>query len=151
MDVQALRPELAVQVDEGVVRRFAGPGDVERDVPVVGPEVFPARQARESFCVLEGEWVSLRSDHDISVGLEVRPGAFVTHRVKDDLYALTSHEFACRNEIGVAGRDNDHAHKFPEGDPPGVAFLYAEGRGAEHASRLLDGFQGTLQVDGYAA
>jgi hypothetical protein len=36
-------------------------------------------------------------------------------------------------------------------DPPGVAFLYAEGRGAEHASRHLDGFRGTLQVDGYAA
>jgi transposase len=32
-----------------------------------------------------------------------------------------------------------------------VAFLYAEGRGAEHASRHLDGFRGTLQVDGYAA
>ena len=36
-------------------------------------------------------------------------------------------------------------------DPPGVAFLYAEGRGAEHASRHLEGFRGTLQVDGYAA
>jgi hypothetical protein len=35
-------------------------------------------------------------------------------------------------------------------DPPGVAFLYAEGRGAEHASRHLDGFRGTLQVDGGA-
>lgn len=36
-------------------------------------------------------------------------------------------------------------------DPPAVAFLYAEGRGAEHAVRHLDGFRGTLQVDGYAA
>jgi transposase len=36
-------------------------------------------------------------------------------------------------------------------DPPGVAFLYAEGRGAQHASRHLEGFRGTLQVDGYAA
>ena len=36
-------------------------------------------------------------------------------------------------------------------DPPSAAFLYAEGRGAEHASRHLDGFRGTLQVDGYAA
>lgn len=36
-------------------------------------------------------------------------------------------------------------------DPPAVAFQYAEGRGAEHAARHLDGFRGTLQVDGYAA
>jgi transposase len=35
-------------------------------------------------------------------------------------------------------------------DPPGVAFLYAEGRGAEHASSHLDSFRGMLQVDGYA-
>jgi transposase len=36
-------------------------------------------------------------------------------------------------------------------DPPGVAFLYAEGRGAEHAAQHLSGFSGILQVDGYAA
>jgi transposase len=32
-----------------------------------------------------------------------------------------------------------------------VAYLYATGRGAEHAAAHLDGFQGVLQVDGYAA
>jgi transposase len=36
-------------------------------------------------------------------------------------------------------------------DPPAVAYLYAEGRGAEHAAAHLDGFKGVLQVDGYAA
>lgn len=36
-------------------------------------------------------------------------------------------------------------------DPPAVAYLYADGRGAEHAIAHLDGFKGTLQVDGYAA
>jgi transposase len=36
-------------------------------------------------------------------------------------------------------------------DPPAVAYLYAPGRGAEHAVRHLAGFSGTLQVDGYVA
>jgi transposase len=36
-------------------------------------------------------------------------------------------------------------------DPPAVAYAYAPGRGAEHAVRLLSGFSGILQVDGYAA
>lgn len=36
-------------------------------------------------------------------------------------------------------------------DPPAVAYLYAPGRGAEHAVRHLGGFDGILQVDGYAA
>ena len=36
-------------------------------------------------------------------------------------------------------------------DPPAVAYLYAAGRGAEHAERHLEGFSGLLQVDGYAA
>ena len=35
-------------------------------------------------------------------------------------------------------------------DPPAVAYLYAPGRGAEHAVRHLAGFSGVLQVDGYA-
>jgi len=34
--------------------------------------------------------------------------------------------------------------------PPGVAFTYAAGRGGQHAERILQGFGGTLQVDGYA-
>jgi hypothetical protein len=36
-------------------------------------------------------------------------------------------------------------------DPPAVAYLYAPGRGAEHAAAHLTGFHGVLQVDGYAA
>src|ERR687898_779535 len=37
------------------------------------------------------------------------------------------------------------------GDPPAVAYLYAPGRGAGHAIKPLAGFNGILQVDGYAA
>ncbi|MGE3917032.1 MAG: IS66 family transposase, partial [Hyphomicrobiaceae bacterium] len=36
-------------------------------------------------------------------------------------------------------------------DPPAVAYMYAPGRGAEHAVRHFAGFSGILQVDGYAA
>jgi transposase len=35
-------------------------------------------------------------------------------------------------------------------EPPAVAYTYVPGRGADHAARLLAGFSGTLQVDGYA-
>ena len=35
-------------------------------------------------------------------------------------------------------------------DPPAVAYSYAPGRGGEHAVKLLAGFNGVLQVDGYA-
>ena len=34
--------------------------------------------------------------------------------------------------------------------PSGVAFTYAPGRGGHHAERILQGFGGILQVDGYA-
>ncbi len=34
--------------------------------------------------------------------------------------------------------------------PPGVAFTYAPGRGGLHAERILQGYGGILQVDGYA-
>jgi hypothetical protein len=34
--------------------------------------------------------------------------------------------------------------------PPGVVFTYAPGRGGQHAERVLQGFGGILQVDGYA-
>ena len=36
-------------------------------------------------------------------------------------------------------------------DPPAVAFLYADGRRNQDAADLVEGFSGTLQVDGYAA
>ena len=40
MRVQAFRPELAVeQFDEGVVGRFAGPGEVERDAALIRPQI----------------------------------------------------------------------------------------------------------------
>ncbi|TAV82183.1 IS66 family transposase [Rhizobium leguminosarum] len=35
------------------------------------------------------------------------------------------------------------------GAPPGVVFTYAPGRGGIHAERILQGFSGILQVDGY--
>jgi transposase len=35
-------------------------------------------------------------------------------------------------------------------DPPGVVYLYADGRGGKHAEEFLDGFNGILQTDGYA-
>ena len=36
-------------------------------------------------------------------------------------------------------------------DPPAVVYLYAPGRGSEHAVAQLSGFAGILQVDGYNA
>ncbi len=36
------------------------------------------------------------------------------------------------------------------GDPPGVVFNYAAGRSGQHAETFLTGFNGILQVDGYA-
>lgn len=36
-------------------------------------------------------------------------------------------------------------------DPPAVAYTYAPGRGAVHAVKLLEGYSGILQVDGYSA
>ena len=35
-------------------------------------------------------------------------------------------------------------------DPPGVVYRYAPGRGGKHDETLLEGFAGTLQVDGYS-
>ena len=35
-------------------------------------------------------------------------------------------------------------------DPPAVVFHYAPGRGGVHAETILEGFNGVLQVDGYA-
>ena len=36
-------------------------------------------------------------------------------------------------------------------DPPAIAYSYAPGRGAVHALKLLDGYRGVVQCDGYAA
>ena len=35
-------------------------------------------------------------------------------------------------------------------DPPGVVYFHAPSRGGQHAERFLGGFEGILQVDGYA-
>ena len=35
-------------------------------------------------------------------------------------------------------------------DSPGVAYEYAPGRSGKHGEKLLEGFRGTVQVDGYA-
>ena len=37
------------------------------------------------------------------------------------------------------------------GDPPAVVYTYAPGRGETHASKLLGGYRGILQCDGYVA
>jgi len=49
------------------------------------------------------------------------------------------------------GPDATGHPRHPGSGPPAVAYSYAPGRGGEHAARLLDGFNGILQVDGYAA
>jgi len=36
-------------------------------------------------------------------------------------------------------------------DPPAIAYSYAPGRGAVHGLKLLDGYRGIVQCDGYAA
>jgi hypothetical protein len=36
------------------------------------------------------------------------------------------------------------------GAPPGVVYTYAPGRGGEHATTMLKGFKGVLQVDAYS-
>ena len=43
---------------------------------------------------------------------------------------------------------DDRGWNGPE--PPGVAFTYAPGRSGNYASQILQGFEGILQVDGYA-
>ena len=35
-------------------------------------------------------------------------------------------------------------------DPPGVVYRYAPGRGGKYGEKLLEGFSGTLQTDGYS-
>ena len=72
-------------------------------------------------------------------------------------------EALCRRDAmpGARSRPRQDENRLPLGDcarrpamgrrdPPAVAYLYAPGRGAEHAVRHLAGFTGVLQVDGYA-
>lgn len=51
-----------------------------------------------------------------------------------------------RGYLWAIARD-DRPWNGPE--PPGVVYIYAPGRGGEHAMRALAGFKGVLQVDGY--
>jgi transposase len=48
------------------------------------------------------------------------------------------------------GSDANGDPQFRGSGPPAVAYSYAPGRGGVHAVKLLDGFSGILQVDGYA-
>jgi len=42
------------------------------------------------------------------------------------------------------------ANGWNGGDPPAVVFTYAPGRSGSHAMDILAGFNGVLQIDGYA-
>jgi transposase len=61
----------------------------------------------------------------------------------------TGYMWAIARDDRPWGGGSDPLH--PGSGPPAVAYSYAPGRGGEHAARLLDGFNGILQVDGYAA
>lgn len=50
--------------------------------------------------------------------------------------------------LGALARDD---RRWGGADPPGVVYVYAPGRGAEHAEAMLSGFTGVLQVDGCSA
>ena len=49
--------------------------------------------------------------------------------------------------LWALGRDD---RNWSGGDPPGVVYFYAPGRGGHYAEKFLNGFEGILQVDGYA-
>jgi transposase len=55
-----------------------------------------------------------------------------------------------RTKTGQLFADARDDRPWGGSDPPGVAYLYAPDRKAEQAVRQLQGFAGTLQVDGYA-
>ena len=57
-----------------------------------------------------------------------------------------------RDDRPWAGGSDAAGHPRHAGSgPPAVAYSYAPGRGGKYAGKLLDGFNGILQVDGYAA
>jgi transposase len=56
-----------------------------------------------------------------------------------------------RTKIGYFWAIARDDRPFGGSDPPAVAYTYAPGRGAEHASALLKDFNGVLQTDGYSA
>ena len=62
------------------------------------------------------------------------------------LWAIARDDRPWGGGSGTAGHP-----QYPGSGPPAVAYSYAPGRGGEHAARLLAGFNGILQVDGYAA
>ena len=66
--------------------------------------------------------------------------SFTWPAVKDGLMLMTGYFWALARDDRSWGGTS----------PPGVVFTYAPGRGGQHADRILQGFGGILQVDGYA-
>ena len=52
--------------------------------------------------------------------------------------------------LHVDDGSRDRAPPWCGADPPGVVYRYAPGRGGKHGEKLLEGFSGTLQTDGYS-
>jgi transposase len=55
-----------------------------------------------------------------------------------------------RTKIGYFWAIARDARPWSGPDPPAVAYTYAPGRGGKHAMRLLAGYNGIVQCDGYA-
>jgi transposase len=55
---------------------------------------------------------------------------------------------ACADYFWAIARDD---RPWGATDPPAIAYSYAPGRGAIHALKLLQGYRGMVQCDGYAA
>ena len=74
------------------------------------------------------------------------------------LWALARDDRPWGGGADAGGHPERHAESAEAGGhpehkgsgPPAVAFTYAPGRGGEHAAKLLAGFTGILQVDGYS-
>jgi transposase len=58
--------------------------------------------------------------------------------------------FARRTKTGYLWTLARDERGFGGSDPPGVVYAYAPGRGGKHAEDMLEGFTGTLLVDGYS-
>ena len=72
----------------------------------------------------------------VAVAPESQPGA---RPVPADAAHQVLEQGAVRDERAWSGAD-----------PPGVVYDYAPGRSGKHGEKLLEGFRGTVQVDGYA-
>jgi hypothetical protein len=64
VSVQAFCPELTVEVfDEGIVCRFARPGEVKNKAPLVGPQIEIARDEFAAIVHTDGLWVTYVATH----------------------------------------------------------------------------------------